>query len=402
MMFGYNVEKIRQDFPILKKPIIYFDNACMSLKPQQVIDKINEYYTSYTACTGRSSHKFANEVGVQVAKTRDEVRKLINARYDKEIIFTRNTTEGINLVANSIGLKKGDGVIISDKEHNSNLLPWLKLKEKIGIKVVVADSNPDNTFNLEYFKNAFSTGKIKLVSLVHTSNLDGVTNPIKEIAKITHDNNALLLVDGAQSVPHKEVDTRKIDIDFLSFSGHKMLGPTGTGVLYGKIDLLEKLEQFIVGGETVIDSSYQDYKLEEIPMRFEAGLQDYAGIIGLSEACRYLKNVGLNNIGKHEIKLNKLITESLTNNEKIELIGPGEPEKRGSIFSFNIKGKDMHHVSKILDTSKNIMTRSGAHCVHSWFNKHNMKGSVRASLYLYNTEEEAQVFVDEVKKIIKL
>ena len=400
MIFKYNVEKIREDFPVLSKSIIYFDSACMSLKPKQVIDKINEYYNEYPGCAGRSSHKLASRVEEEVAKARNEVKNFINAKYDSEIIFTRNTTEGLNLVANSFGLKKGDEIIISDKEHNSNLLPWLKLKEK-GIKVVVVDSNDDNTFNLENFRNSF-TSNTKLVSVVHVSNLDGVENPIKEIAQITHQNNALLLVDAAQSAPHKELDVRKLDVDFMAFSGHKMLGPTGTGVLYGKKELLEKLDQFIVGGETVIDSTYQDYKKEELPMRFEAGLQDYAGIIGLGEACRYLKKIGLKKVADHETKLNKMITEALVDNEKIELIGPKEAEKRGGIFSFNIKGMDMHHVARMLDKSKSIMTRSGAHCVHSWFNKHNMKGSVRASLYLYNTEEEVKLFVEEIKKILEL
>ena len=208
------------------------------------------------------------------------------------------------------------------------------------------------------------------------------------------------MLDAAQSIPHKEVNIRNPDIDFLSFSGHKMLGPTGTGVLYGKIDLLKKLDQFIVGGETVIDSTYEDFKIEKVPSRFEAGLQDYANLIALGESCKYLKRVGLKNIQNHELKLNKILTESLA--DKVKLIGPREPEKRSGIFSFNINGKDMHHVSKILDTSANIMTRSGAHCVHSWFNKHDMKGSVRASLYFYNTEEEAQMFVEEINKIISL
>jgi|TARA_B100001971_G_C18250144_1_gene577514 cysteine desulfurase/selenocysteine lyase len=249
MIFNYNVKNIRNDFPILKKPIIYMDSACMSLKPIQVINKINEYYTEYTACAGRSEHRFADKVGIEVAKSRNELKKLINAKQAEEIIFTKNTTEGINLIANSIGLEKGDEVIISDKEHNSNLLPWLKLKKQ-GINPIIVESNKDNTFNLDNFRNSF-TDKTKLVSLVHTSNLDGVTNPIKEIARITHDNNAQLLIDGAQSIPHKEIDVRKLDIDFISFSGHKMLGPTGTGVLYGKKELLEKLDQFMIGGETV-------------------------------------------------------------------------------------------------------------------------------------------------------
>ncbi len=400
MIFGYNVKKIREDFPILSKQILYFDNACMSLKPIQVIEKIREYYTEYTACAGRSSHKLASKVEEEVAKSREEIKNFISSKYSSEIIFTRNTTEGINLVANSIGLKSGDEIIISDKEHNSNLLPWLKLR-KDGIKVKVAESSADNAFNIENFKSSFSE-KTKLVSVVHTSNLDGVTNPIKEIAKITHKNNALLLVDAAQSVPHKEVNVGDLDADFLAFSGHKMLGPTGTGVLYGKKELLEKMEQFIIGGETVIDSTYDSYRMEELPMKFEAGLQDYAGIIGLGEACRYLKRIGLKRIEEHEIKLNKLITELLAGNEKISIIGPGEAEKRGGIFSFNINGMDPPYVSRMLDASKSIMTRGGAHCVHSWFNKHNIKGSVRASLYIYNTEEEAQIFAEEVKKIARM
>ncbi|MFH1439207.1 MAG: cysteine desulfurase [Candidatus Woesearchaeota archaeon] len=437
-----NVEKVRKDFPVLadakgnysnsklSSKIIYFDSACMSLKPKQVIDKVMEYYNEYTACAGRSAHSSAKKVETEVDRTRIEVRKLINAKFDEEIIFTRNTTEGINLAANSLvstfitsdgkfGLSRGDEVIISDKEHNSNLIPWLKLRNQTGIKVKIVESNLDNTFNLENFQKMF-TKKTKLVSLVHTSNMDGVTNPIKDIAKITREKSdelgcadgdgVILIVDGAQSVPGKEVDVRKLDIDILSFSGHKMLGPTGTGVLYGKKYLLEKMDQFIVGGETVVDSTYDDYHAEKLPMKFEAGLQDYAGIIGLSEACRYLKSVGLDNIAKHENKLNKQITEDLQNfinDGTIKLIGPEDPEKRSGIFSFNIKGMDPHHISNILDSSKKIMTRSGAHCVHSWFNKpeikkQGIKGSCRASVYLYNTEEEVQLFTDEVKKIVKL
>jgi len=254
---------------------------------------------------------------------------------------------------------------------------------------------------LDAYEKAF-TKNTRLVSIVHTSNLDGVTNPIKEIAKIAHDNDALLLVDGAQSIPGKKVDVRKLDIDFLSFSGHKMLGPTGTGVLYGKHELLQKLDQFIVGGETVIDSTYEDFVPEKIPNKFEAGLQDYAGIIGLGEACRYLKRVNQESIENHEIRLNKFITDQLSGNKRIKILGPQDPAKRSGIFSFTVEKMDIHHVSKMLDVSKHIMVRSGAHCVHSWFNAHDMKGSVRASLYFYNTEHEAQVFVDEMNKILKL
>ncbi|MBN2421535.1 cysteine desulfurase [Candidatus Woesearchaeota archaeon] len=399
-MFGYNISKIRKDFPILERKIIYFDNACMSLKPKQVVEKMNEYYHEYTACTGRSMHTLATRVHEEVDKARHEVKKLINAKSDSEIIFTRNTTEAINLIANSFGLKRGDEIILSDKEHNSNLVPWLKLKNKMGIKLVISTTNKDGTFNLERFTRCFSRNT-KLVSIIHTSNIDGVTNPIKEIVEIAHKNNAKVLVDAAQGIPSQEIDVRKLDIDFLAFSGHKMCGPTGTGVLYGKKELLEQLDQFIVGGETVIDSTYDSYVPEEIPARFEAGLQDYAGIIGLGEACKYIRSIGQNNIHKHEVKLNTLLTSLLSNEEKIIILGPRDAELRGGIFSFVIEGLDVHHVAKILNHSKNIMTRSGAHCVHSWFNKHGMNGSVRASLYLYNTEEEVRAFAGEIKKIAK-
>jgi cysteine desulfurase/selenocysteine lyase len=399
MIFSFKPEKYRKDFPLLNQNLIYFDNACMSLKPQQVLDKMYEYYTRYTACGGRSSHTLAKEVEAEVAKTRLTVKSFIHAKKEEECVFTRNTTEGINLVANSFGLQKGDEVIISDKEHNSNLIPWLKMQKEKGIKLHITESNLDNTFSLEAFESTF-TKNTKLVSVVHVSNMDGVANPIKEIAKITHEHNAALLVDGAQSVPSTEVNVQKLDVDFFSFSGHKMLGPTGTGVLYGKKERLEQLSQFIVGGETVLDATYDSYLPEKIPHRFEAGLQDYAGIIGLSEACKYLENVGMNNIEKHEIKLNKLVTERLAKHVKI--LGPQNAEKRNSIFSFTVPGKDIHHISGILNSSKNIMIRSGAHCVHSWFNKHNMKGSARASMYFYNTEEEANIFCDAVEKIVKI
>ena len=396
---SFNATKIRKDFPPLEKGVIYLDNACMSLKPIQVIEKINEYYKNYPACCGRSLHKFSNKVGEEVEKSRGEIKNLINARKKQEIIFSKNTTEGINLVANGLQLKPGDEIILTDKEHNSNLIPWLKLSKEKGVVIKITESDKDNCFSMENFEKILNE-KTKLVSIVHTSNLDGVTNPIKEIIQKSHSQGALVLIDGAQSTPHKEIDVRELNADFFVFSGHKMLGPTGTGVLYGKKELLEKLNQFLVGGQTVIDSTYTGYEPEELPMKFEAGLQNYAGIIGLSEATKYLKRIGLKKIEKHEIKLNEIITSEL--GEKVDLIGPKDPALRGGIFSFNIEGMDPHHIAKILDSSKNIAIRSGAHCVHSWFNKHKLKGSARASIYFYNTEDEAQTFADEVKKILKM
>tara|TARA_Y100000310_G_C20416805_1_gene684726 strand:- start:105 stop:797 length:693 start_codon:yes stop_codon:yes gene_type:complete len=230
--------------------------------------------------------------------------------------------------------------------------------------------------------------------------MDGVTIPAKEIIKKAHEKGALVMLDAAQSAPHKEVDVRDLDVDFLSCSGHKMLGPTATGVLYGKKNLLENLKPLVVGGETVTDSTYDKHTLEDLPQRLEPGLQHYAGIIGLKAAVEYLKKVGLENIGKHEVELNKRISEGLLNNEKVKLIGPENPELRGGIFSFNIEGMTPHSVALMLDTAYKILMRSGAHCVHSWFNKHDLPGSARASLYLYNSLEECDKFVESVKKLL--
>ncbi|MBU0466432.1 MAG: cysteine desulfurase [Nanoarchaeota archaeon] len=399
MMFGFNVKKTRKDFDVLSSGVIYFDSACMSLKPRQVIGKMNEYYEKYPACGGRSGHHLSKKVEDEVDLARREVARLLNAKID-EVIFTRNATESINLIANALEWKEGDEIIVSDKEHNSNLIPWLKLKKK-GVKVRVCKSNEDNTFNLENFENCFGE-KTKLVAIVHVSNLDGVENPIGEIVKIAHKNKSLVLVDGAQSFPHKEIDVKKLGVDFFVLSGHKALGPTGIGVLYGRRDLLEDMEQFIVGGQTVIDSSYEGYEIEKLPNKFEAGLQDYAGIVGFGEACRYLRKVGLKNIEKHLNKLNKIVTEHLGEEKKIEIIGPKEAEKRSGIFTFNVKGMKAHDVAKMLDASKKIALRSGAFCVHSWFNDRKIEGAVRVSFYLYNTEEEVRTFVESVKKIILL
>lgn len=398
---GLNINKIREDFDILNreingKPIIYFDNACVTLKPKQVVEAMNNYYRDFPACGGRSMHKLGKRVTEEVEKSRKTIKKFINAKKNNEIIFTRNTTEGINLVTKSLDLKKGDKILQTDKEHNSNLLPCLALKEK-GILHEIIESK-DNIFDLERFEEKIDKN-VKFVSVVHTSNLDGVTNPTKEIIKIAHDYGALVLLDAAQSVPHKEVDVKKLDTDFLAFSGHKMLGPSGTGILYGKEPLLKKLKPFLLGGETVIDSTYSSYELEDIPHRFESGLQNYAGIIGLGEAAKYLMKIGKPNIEKHELNLNKKITEALS---EVTLIGPEDPSLRGGIFSFNLGKADPHEIALMLDESENIMVRSGAHCVHSWFNAHHLSGSVRASLYLYNTEEEAEKFIEEVKKISKI
>jgi len=397
-----DVKKLREDFPVLhSKEIVYFDNACMSLKPRQVIQAMLGYYEQYTACVGRSNHRLGKLATEKYNDSRKAIAKFIGAKKPEEIVFTRNTTEGINLVANSLDLKKGDIVLASDREHNSNLIPWQLLKERKGIEHRIVKSRPDNTFDLEAFKSAISR-QVKLVTMVWTSNIDGYTLPVREIVKIAHDYGALVLLDGAQAVPHSKVDVRRMDADFLAFSGHKMLGPTGTGILYGKYELLERLQPFIVGGDTVERTTYDSHKFLKPPEKFEAGLQDYAGMIGLGEAARYLERIGMENIERHETNLNKLISERVSEIPGLQIVGVQNPELRGGIISFNLKGMKYHDVSLMLDHNHGIMIRSGQHCAHSWFNAQGIEGSARASLYLYNTQEEAEVFAEAVQKIAKL
>jgi cysteine desulfurase / selenocysteine lyase len=401
-----DIQKIRLDFPLLneknnRKPLVYFDNACQSLRPQSVIDSINSYYLEFPACGGRSMHRLAERVTHECEEARSIIAKFLNASRKEEIVFTRNTTEGINLVANSLGLKKRDAVLISDKEHNSNLIPWLVLAKKLDIEVRIVHSKEDNTFNLEEYEKTLN-GKVKLVALGMTSNLDGVTIPAAEIIKLAHRNGSLVMLDAAQTVPHQKVDVRILDVDFLAFSGHKMLGPSGMGVLFGKYHLLEKLDPFMVGGDTVSYSTYSSYKFLPPPEKFEAGLQDYAGIIGLGEAVKYLQKVGFNAIQDQEKKCNELITHEVINFPRFNLVGPSNPELRGGVISFFLKGVDSHQIALMLDQMSGILVRSGQHCVHSWFNAHGITGSVRASLYFYNTLAEAELFVSQLTKITKV
>ncbi|MFA6324771.1 MAG: cysteine desulfurase [Candidatus Paceibacterota bacterium] len=399
-----DLNKTREEFKILNKENsenpIYFDSACMSLKPNQVVEAMNDYYYNFPACAGRSSHKLGDKVTEKIKETRDLIKKFINAKSEKEIIFTRNTTEGINLLSNGFSFQKGDVVLITDREHNSNLVPWLVLRDKIGIELRVLPSREDNTFDLEKY-NEMVKG-VKLVSMVYTSNLDGVTIPAKEIIDIAHKNGALVFLDAAQTIPHRKIDVKDLDVDFLAFSGHKMLGPTGTGVFYGKENLLEKLSPFLVGGDTVEYTTYTDYKMLELPEKFEAGLQDYAGIIGLGEAVKYLNNLDYTLIQKHEFELNKYITDEISKLPQIKIIGPLDPNLRSGIVNFYVENTDMHKFALMLDNMANISIRSGQHCVHSYFESRKIKNSARLSLYFYNTIAEAETFINNLNKIIKI
>jgi cysteine desulfurase/selenocysteine lyase len=401
-----DIERIRQDFPLLQerhkgKPIIYFDTACQSLRPQPVIDAINSYYLKSSACMGRSMHYLAAEVTRACEESRKTVAKFLNASKKEEVIFTRNTTEGINLVSHSLQFKKGDVILVSDKEHNSNLLPWQQLVQKQGVILKIIPSNPDNTFDLDAFEKLLSKS-VKLVAIGSTSNLDGLTIPMTTVIKKAHSAGAPVLLDAAQTAPHQKIDVKALNVDFLAFSGHKMLGPSGTGVLYGKYALLEKMDPFLVGGETVSSTTYETGVFLPPPEKFEAGLQDYAGIIGLGAAVNYLQKIGFDSIQKQEHLLNTALSDEMLKIPGITLIGPNNPVQRGGIFSFYKQGADSHQIALMLDQMANIEVRSGQHCVHSWFHAHKLAGSVRVSFYFYNTLDEVNTFLENFHQIEKV
>lgn len=399
-----DINTIRKDFSSLNQQVqgqspVYFDNACVTLRPDCVIDAMLKYYREFPGCHGRSTHYFGERTSQEYALARESVRGFINARSTKEIIFTRNTTEGINLLANIIPLK-GKVVLISELEHNSNLLPWQKLKKDKGVEYRVFELNSDRTFSFDKFREKLDAS-VGLVCLTHVSNVTGVTHPIEEISRLVHKNGSLLLVDGAQAVSSISVDVQKMNVDFYVFSAHKMLGPCGIGCIYGKAQLLEDYPPFLVGGETVEDSTMETFTLAGLPDKYEAGIQDYPGAMGLRAAIGYINKIGIGNIKRQMIELNTFVTQELISENGLIIIGPDEPEKRNGIFNFFIKGIDSYMVTDLLHRSKRIMVRCGKHCAHSWYNNRKVADSVRASFYIYNTKEEADSFIKEVKNIIK-
>ncbi len=396
-----DISKFRKDFPLLNSEDnpTYLDSACMTLRPQAVIDAITDYYTNYPACGGRSVHKLSWQVTENFEMARDQIRRFLGAEKPTEIVFTKNATEGMNIVANGLNLKKGDKVLTSDKEHNANVVPWHHLAKYKGIKYDVLPAKDNYFFDIEALKETI-TSDTKVFSFVHSSNLDGYTNPAKEIIEICHDKGVRVMMDAAQSAPHKEVNVVDLDVDFAAVSAHKFCGPSGMGALYGKYEELEKLIPTYVGGSTVVNSTYEDYKLLPPPSCFEPGLQDYAGAIGAGVAADYVMKVGRDNIRDHENRLNTLMSNKLKDIDSISILGPEDVSQRGGIFSFNIEGWDPTEIAMHLDEEYNIAIRSGMHCVHSWFNSRHIEGTARASVYLYNNEADVKKFTEAIEDTI--
>src|SRR5690625_5183165 len=386
-----DVKSIKKQFPILDQeinghPLVYLDSTATAQKPMQVIEALKNYYEKDNANVHRGVHTLGSRATTQYEDAREKVRQFIHARSSAEVIFTRGTTNALNMVAHGYGkrhLTKGDEIVLTEMEHHSNIIPWQQVAKATGATLKYIPMEEDGTVTLEQVKNTV-TENTKIVAITHVSNVLGTTNPIKEIAEIAHKHGAIIVVDGAQGAPHLKVDVQDIDCDFYAFSGHKMGAPTGIGVLYGKEELLEKMEPVEFGGEMIDFVEKYDSTWKELPWKFEGGTPIIAGAIGLGAAIDFLTDIGMENILKHEEKLAKYALERLSEIDGLTIYGP---TKRAALVTFNLDDVHPHDVSTVLDT-EGIAIRAGHHCAQVLMKHLNVSATARASMYLYNTEED--------------
>ncbi|TXB64250.1 cysteine desulfurase [Vicingus serpentipes] len=401
-----NIKKIRADFPILArevngKPLVYFDNGATSQKPQQVIDVIDKYYTFQNSNIHRGIHTLSQEATDAYEKARITVQNFINAKHEHEVIFTSGTTGSINLVASSFAkkhLNKGDEIIISTMEHHSNIVPWQMVCEDYGAILKVVPINDKGEFLFEEFEKLLSD-KTKLVAVTHVSNTLGTINPVKEIIKKAKAIGAFTLIDGAQAVPHKKVDVQELDCDFYVFSGHKMLGPTGVGILYGKEAILNSLPPYQGGGDMIKTVTFEKTTYNELPHKFEAGTPNIVGGIALAAAIDYMNNIGIHNIEAYEHELLTYATEKIKQIEGLRIIG--EAKQKASVLSFVVDGTHPSDIGMIID-KLGVAIRTGHHCTEPLMNRLNVPGTARASFAFYNTTEEIDIFIEGLKRAIKM
>ncbi|EAG2429776.1 cysteine desulfurase [Listeria monocytogenes] len=398
-----DIQKIRADFPILaqeinEKPLAYLDNAATSQKPKQVIEALTHYYEFDNANVHRGVHTLAARATDAYESARGKVAKFIHAREVAEIIFTRGTTSAINLVVDSYAeatIEAGDEIVISYLEHHSNLIPWQQLAKRKGAVLKYIELEEDGMISVEQSKKTIGE-KTKIVALAHVSNVLGTITPIKEIAAIAHQFGAVILVDGAQAVPHMEVDVVDLDADFYAFSGHKMMAPTGIGALYGKRELLDAMEPTEFGGEMIDFVELYDSTWKELPWKFEAGTPIIGGAIALGAAIDYLAEVGLANIHAHEQALASYAIEEMSKIEGITIYGPKDASKRCGLVTFNLEGAHPHDIATILDED-GIAIRAGHHCAQPLMKWLDVSSTARASFYIYNTKEEIDALIDGLK-----
>lgn len=404
---GFNVELIREDFPILNrtvhgKTLVYLDNAATSQKPASVISAISEFYTNHNANVHRSVYKLSEEATARYEEAHRKVAGFINAGSYKEIVFVKNATEAINLVAYSWGrenIKAGDVILLTEMEHHSNLVPWQLLVKEQGARLEFISLDENGLLDLKDLKKRIN-GRLKLVAVTHMSNMLGTINPVRLIANFAHENGALILIDAAQTVPHYTVDVQEIDCDFLVFSGHKMLAPNGIGVLYAKKELLENMGPFLGGGDMILEVKLRESKWNDIPWKFEAGTPAIAEGIALGKAIDYLENLGMEIVESYERQLVTYAMERLSEIDGIKIYGPS-PEQRGGLVSFNIEGMHPHDIAATLDYD-GIAIRAGHQCAQPLHEKLGINASARVSFYFYNTMEEVDKLVDGLHKMRKV
>jgi cysteine desulfurase/selenocysteine lyase len=399
-----NSYELRNDFPIFKKKIngkdlVYLDNASTTQKPYSVINSITDFYSNYNSNIHRAVYQLAEEATELYEQSRKKIANFINVR-PEEIIFTRNTTESINLIAHSwarSNLKKDDVIAITEIEHHSNIVPWQILCQEIGTRLEYVGIDESGFLDIEYLIELISSRKVKLVSISHMSNVLGTIVPIERIVKTAHQYDIPVIVDGAQSVPHMPVDVKNLECDFLVFSAHKMLGPTGVGVLYAKKELLEKMKPFMAGGDMIKEVFKFHTNYNDVPYKFEAGTPNIADVVGFGAAVEYLEKIGMENIRNHEIYLTEYALESMQSLKCITIYGPMDSKFRGGVISFNIADIHPHDLATIMN-DHGIAIRSGHHCAQVLMQRLDVPATSRASFYIYNTKEEIDKFVNAIKE----
>lgn len=399
-----DINRIKKDFPIFEKSpqLVYLDSAATSLKPKQVLLEINEYYEEFSANVHRGVYKISEQATEKYEKAREKVRDFISAGSEKEVIYTSGTTNAINLVMRSYGekfVKKSDKIVVSVMEHHSNFVPWQQLAKKTGAKLEVVKLTATHELDYEDLNRKINGAKI--VALTQISNVLGTINDVNQICKMASEVRAVSVIDGAQSVPHMKVDVRKMNCDFFCFSAHKMLGPTGVGILYAKEDLLEKSDPFLYGGEMISEVKIQDSAWNKLPYKFEAGTQSIAEAIGLGAAIGYLNKIGLENISNHEKEIVTYALKSLGEIKNVEIYGPKNATKKAGVIAFNVANVHGHDVATILD-EYNIAIRSGHHCTMPLHEYLKIPASARASFYVYNTKEDVDKLIEAIKEVKKI
>lgn len=396
-------EKLRAEFPILDQlvndePLVYLDNAATTQKPQSVLKAVEAYYHKDNANVHRGVHTLAERATHSYEAAREKVRQFIHAKETAEVLFTRGTTTSLNWVARSFGdafVKEGDEIVLSYMEHHSNIIPWQQLAARKGATLKYIQLTEEGCLDIEDAAKQI-TAKTAIVAIAHVSNVLGVINPLQKLGELAHAHNAVLVVDGAQAVPHMPVDVQQLDCDFYAFSGHKMCGPTGIGVLYGKRKWLEQMEPVEFGGEMIDFVQLYESTWKELPWKFEAGTPNIAGAIGLGAAIDYLNTIGLENIFQHEAELTAYVLPKLQRIEGLTIYGPQKAEKRTGVIAFNLEGIHPHDVATALDM-EGIAVRAGHHCAQPLLNYLQVPATARASFYLYNTKKDADRLVDAIK-----